>query len=677
MLDIIKSIAKYNITTQQLKKIFRLLHTQGNHRARYSNQILVMLNELYEATDSSRPDHSFLLTPSCSGIKVVSMVRNQSMDGILRFPNVGFTISLWFNVASFLANWIMDGEFGIPHLFSVITDTAAFLVFIQDASLVIKYYQNGKEVTIPATNLPISENRWYHLLITQQNNRMGKPHPLTVMLDGNCSFEYACPYPVFTSSPKIYIGTRGVDLAYTNIPTTYTDFNGEIGTVYLLNRAIDKRQAKGIHLLGPNYMFNFETLHMESFALTERRSFSKEELDTIRSVCDGSLTPSILVNLSACVLDKEQKVIDNTPPQYRQQKWLSSVMGVTIGKDSKDLFFAQHVNGVLLAGTHVSSTRQISTMLDSLGGIKLLFPLLPQLDLLEPDADEAAFGVSPAFTSECYSLLGQAVVSNAGSQRFMLQHNGFGILAYLLQKTSPENLTELLLNQMVNLLQNAELSRELHEQIFKAFFYNPGLWIYTSASLQEKVYGFLLDILKSNDSPELVSIVKNVGIEGFCFILRYFYSDMEIEISEELADDRDIIRQWLTLDDEFKHPLSGEVVGKKPTQEEKAAVRKVLMEIITTLIQDRSTITKATCFNLAYCILWCQRNKDHELLLAFIDLLNQILHMEGMGAFFIESMAGFSHVSLDVAATSMTAEEQSMPVVENRERLLLQVELML
>lgn len=296
MLDIIKSIAKHNITTQQLKKIFRLLHTQGNHRARYSNQILVMLNELYEATDSSRPDHSFLLTPSCSGIKVVSTVRNQSMDGILRFPNVGFTISLWFNVASFLANWIMDGEFGVPHLFSVITDTAAFLVFIQDASLVIKYYQNGKEVTIPATNLPISENRWYHLLITQQNNRMGKPHPLTVMLDGNCSFEYACPYPVFTSSPKIYIGTRGVDLAYTNIPTTYTDFNGEIGTVYLLNRAIDKRQAKGIHLLGPNYMFNFESLHMESFALMERRSFSKEELDTIRSVCDGSLTPSILVH---------------------------------------------------------------------------------------------------------------------------------------------------------------------------------------------------------------------------------------------------------------------------------------------------------------------------------------------------------------------------------------------
>ena len=61
VLDIIKSIAKYNITTQQLKKIFRLLHTQGNHRARYANQILVMLNELYEATDSRCSHISFSL----------------------------------------------------------------------------------------------------------------------------------------------------------------------------------------------------------------------------------------------------------------------------------------------------------------------------------------------------------------------------------------------------------------------------------------------------------------------------------------------------------------------------------------------------------------------------------------------------------------------------------------
>lgn len=624
-----------------------------------------MLNELYETTDSSRPDHSFLLIPPYSGIKIVSNVRDRAMDGIVRFPNGGFTLSLWFNVASFSADWIMEGEFSSPHLFTVVDDSSVFLVLIQNASLAIKYFQNEKEIVIPETNLPIVENRWYHLLITQNNNRMAKTHPLAVCLNGECSFEYACPYPTFSSNPRVFVGTRGVDLAYTNIPTAYTEFHGEIGTVYLMSRAIEKRQAKGIYLLGPNYMFNFENLRTESSPLFERRSFTKEEQNTIVSVCDGSLTPSLLINLSACVLDKAKNVVDNTPPQYRQQKWLSPVMGVNLGKDN-NVLFAQSVNGFLLAGTHVSSTKQISTMLDSLGGVKLLFPLLPQLDLLDPDAPEVAFEPSPTFTSECYTLLSQSVVSNEGSQQFMMQQNGFGIIAYLLQKTSPKNLTELLLDKVISLLQNASLSQELHEQVFKAFIYNPGLWIYSAADLQEKVYRFILDILKTNDNQEMVQIVRNAGLEGFSRIIRYFYSDMEVEINEELADDRDIIRQWLSLDEDFRHPLSGEVVGTKPTREEKTSIRKVLFDILLTLIQERSMITKSACFDLANCILWCQRNGDDELLLSFMDILNVILHTEGIATFFVVSMAGFSHVSLDVEGDH-TNDVRDEPAVENRE----------
>ena len=113
-LEVIECIAKHNITVQQLKKVFRLLHTQGDHRAKYANQILTMLNELYASADLQKPDHSYLMVPPSSGIKLVSTLpptvgRTAQIDGIVRFPGGGYTIALWFNLSSLLADWIMPG----------------------------------------------------------------------------------------------------------------------------------------------------------------------------------------------------------------------------------------------------------------------------------------------------------------------------------------------------------------------------------------------------------------------------------------------------------------------------------------------------------------------------------------------------------------------------------------
>ena len=86
----------------------------------------------------------------------------------------------------------------------------------------------------------------------------------------------------------------------------------------------------------------------------------------------------------------------------------------------------------------------------------------------------------------------------------------------------------------------------------------------------------------------------------------------------------------------------------KASQEDRAAIRRVLYEILCVLLEDQEMITKYACFYLANSLLWSCRVKDTALLQLFFDLFDRLLHKEGMSTFFIESMTGFSHISLDI-----------------------------
>lgn len=88
----------------------------------------------------------------------------------------------------------------------------------------------------------------------------------------------------------------------------------------------------------------------------------------------------------------------------------------------------------------------------------------------------------------------------------------------------------------------------------------------------------------------------------------------------------------------------------------------MLYEILCVLLEDPATITKYACFYLANTLLWSCRVKDAALLRVFFDLFDRLLHKEGMGAFFVESMAGFSHLSLDLPE-DLILDRPSVPAV--------------
>ena len=188
---------------------------------------------------------------------------------------------------------------------------------------------------------------------------------------------------------------------------------------------------------------------------------------------------------------------------------------------------------MLLSGSHVCSTKQIASVLDSLGGIALFFPLLPQMDLAE-HGQSGDGRANEAFTRELYELLSNAIKGSGASREFMEKQNGFDVIAYLMQKASPKDVTVGFLEKATQLLEDPSLSQEAHQQIFKAFFMNASFWVYCDAAVQKQVYGTILRVLQNNENEGLIAVIKSTGLEGFCHILRYFYSSSPVAVPEEV-----------------------------------------------------------------------------------------------------------------------------------------------
>ena len=518
---------------------------------------------------------------------------------------------------------------------------------IENASLVLKYYQDGKEVASQNTNLPISENRWFHVVLSHSLNRLIRSNSsLMLSLDGMCNYEASFPYPVFDASARVFVGTRGVDVAYTGIPTAYTELAGEIGTIYLFNRSLEKSQARGIYLLGSNYMYNFEK--QTSF---EHEPTAPADRALLRSLCDGSLTPSLLVNLSACIQDKEKRcVLDNTPMRFRPQKW-------NLPKDAREAYPVA-VNGALLLNTFICLTKQIPSVIDSLGGVALFLPLFTQLDLMEPDAKEGDLSVNEEFTRKVFTLLSAAVVTPS-SQQFMLQQNAFEIIAYLLQKVTPVHLTSALLDQLIFLLESNSLSKELKGQLFDSFFQNPALWVYCPAEIQGKLYSYMHDVLASHENEVVADCIKKYGIQGFLHTIRYFYSEVAFQICDELNDEREYLKQWLALSGEFVHPLSGEVVAKRLSPEDCVYVREKVLMVVRDLLKVSSSLPQSVLVYLVNTILSCRRNGNDALLLDLLHLLDEVLATDNQCVAFINGLASFSHVSLDITGLEAPAPREA------------------
>ena len=101
------------------------------------------------------------------------------------------------------------------------------------------------------------------------------------------------------------------------------------------------------------------------------------------------------------------------------------------------------------------------------------------------------------------------------------------------------------------------------------------------------MYDYIREAFVTKENEEIVTCIRSYGIKGFTDTIRYYYNELEIEISEELNEERGYLKQWLVLNGEFVHPLSGEVVATCLPADECKHVRSSIFNILNELIQGR------------------------------------------------------------------------------------------
>ena len=106
-----------------------------------------------------------------------------------------------------------------------------------------------------------------------------------------------------------------------------------------------------------------------------RRSHALQLVDRqLRSCLDGSITPHIIMCINPAVR-QGQLFLDNSPAHFRRGRWGASVEGV---------------HALAFPGTVACVTRRARDIMDCLGGVMVLFPLLARLDSLPAPPQQAA-----------------------------------------------------------------------------------------------------------------------------------------------------------------------------------------------------------------------------------------------------------------------------------------------
>ncbi|KAK8807070.1 hypothetical protein WA158_003829 [Blastocystis sp. Blastoise] len=629
------------ITVQQLKRVFSLLHTKSLYRPSYSTHILYMFTQLFTMSNTTGPEHFFLLGGQTAGIRLVSKyIDNKGQDkeisGLPRFPSSGYTFSMWFNLKSFMASWSNGKEGYMPTLLTLLDKTVSGLqLYLNNNNIFLKYKTNGTDVDLSPINFDIKENQWYHLVLTHSSPKLfSSKTNVQIYINGNCIYDTPAPYPSLVNCNYAYIGTMGEQIPLLSTPVAETSFNGFIGTCYFFSKSISNTQARGLFNAGPDYMYNFEPKTID------KRIYNQEEENKVflESILDGSLYPYLLYNINPSVPnDLNTYICDVTPKIARSSKW------------GNIPYQFDELLGYIQKDTYICPTKMLHSMLDCIGGISCIFPLVNQFDLMV--YPNKTYIPDPLFCEQFFKMISAGLRDNPANQHVIMNNMGISILGHLLLKSSPYNITINMYKEIFSMLEVGVLPHEIQIQIAETFIFNPSLYIYSPFEVQDYIW-------KNISTYTCVSkhvIKEQVNVDKLVFFSKYYYANVKYNLTEELSEMSDSLGKWLCLSDHTIHPYSGEQIGQKPTPEEATSIRKYLFGIMKQILKDPHNILETTSTSICNALLWSLKNHDYVLLKEYLNILETLFEDLNSCIHFITVLTAFSHVCISIQNTSSTS----------------------
>lgn len=390
--------------------------------------------------------------------------------------------------------------------------------------IVLKSYAPGKDTSVfmpKNKGMRVTEGQWHFLAFSLTSATYYRSGEASCQLD---DVFHRSDFHYHKISEHILAPVIGDCMESLYDSALNTTMRGQMGALYFFSCSLSEGQLQSIHALGPDYIYNFEPFSAVYRDVTN--ASKKKWVDPILSILDGVITSKIFLTFNPAVW-RGEAFLDNTPSK-NDLKWRvpvglnieNALQGLDFGAIHLDSSGFYKMHAFCLPGTYRSTTQDVRLALNSLGGIKILFPLFAQLDqarklptLLncevrkESRTQKIDTTHDSNFLVYILDLLVILIDNNVENQSIFVKLAGFSIISCLLERVSPDHFSVEVVNKILDLCSKLEHNNALHEALIDQLLCNFKLWVLTPLVIQESILSYIKVLIGKN----------TLNIESFSF----------------------------------------------------------------------------------------------------------------------------------------------------------------
>ncbi|GAM22142.1 hypothetical protein SAMD00019534_053170 [Acytostelium subglobosum LB1] len=470
-MTLIEMLASYHISVVQLKCLISYFDLSSPTSLRRGlSQLLTCLDKM---THKIGPNSAFNLDGMNAGLL---------LDPIGKLSNVGYSISMWINIDSFVSRSKSLTKYE-PRLFSFLESGdggSGIEAYFVKNKLVVRINSKVEAVVDP----PFEANRWQHIVVQQQPSKWNlfkQSSVLTVYLDGRqihqCEIKYPSTSKLLTMCSIGMVHSNTANAKTVNSQIAQCCLRGQLGPISFMTGVLSENKVNKIFKLGSNMVLSPQ--YKNNMALSKK-------------------FPRILFSFS--------------PKTYH-----SGVCHDVGHHKESDSTLNSHSTGSLT----IYSTFSIKDSLYCLGGPQILFPLISQM-AERPSQLPSDY---PSIQS-ILSFLAHILKNDNIQQEEMIKTNGFELLGHLLEqvmkcaKANSLDINSNIIQSIDELIQSCSKNETLLLSIYQNIVFNFHIWISTSKDIQITLLRLALD--KTINSIKYIR--KYITVRSLLDSVKYYYA---------------------------------------------------------------------------------------------------------------------------------------------------------
>ncbi|KAF2072405.1 hypothetical protein CYY_006280 [Polysphondylium violaceum] len=584
ILNLIQQLGYHSVTVRELKKLFGLLKSElGDFRPPTTVLLLSTLQNI-SVSRNPGPQVYFDFDGKDSAIILPTFDK-------WPFPK-GFSFCTWVRIESFF-DPTGAPEYN-PRLLSFLSDTGCGIeVLFAYQQIQILTVSNSIGKPIFTTPFSFEEKKWYFVCIVYSTNLISS-NEIRIYVDG----QQRAKAPIKLNIQGHLMNNFRIGNNSKVSGERQNPLYGQMGALNIFDESLSPSQIQAIYTLGPNFNTSFQDV---------------EGSTKSSHTFDSSLTSHLFLNYNCRAIDGDL-CLDNTPDIGGDRNYDAVLVSINpcVSRDIKDIIYC-------------------------LGGIKVLFPLIPQINQsIDPNSlsmipDEDNFKTvtnNSKLTFQVLALFKDMLRGSEAIQEEMLRCQGFSVMGYLLQQITPENLTLGSLNIFKDM--STQISDpSLVEEVYTHLLLNFSLWIKTKYEVQKSLIVMIKQIIfeKYDQVCDIITVQKIIDI--MCDF--YWYEHSVIGSINNNGSNSTTTSKSIFM----SHPFwSKEILSKRPSPCDIKDLRQVLYEVLRLLLRTPSTndVTSIIRF-LVFCLDSQQLVETLEFIL---DLLSSNNTNGGFQLFFEE-----------------------------------------